>query len=277
MIMSNETTGNEEGFKKPNFASDQWTRDYIAATANGPLKASGKSLEEQGIEPEAVPRVTITADTSALDQALATAQAGGFVGIENADQAARVASEVGLFAPGNVGASPLGMEGYSEELLKQVLTPDQSAQQIGANMARAVRNISQIFANVGLGYDREIRGIDPADGDDYTYAPAEFDGLYLTDQEQTNYGMFRTICEAALTLFMHKNREYGNSIVRTGAIGSIVAMTGDIAKLRTLVLHNLDDLESVDADNVKDKLVDVLVQAVIGVMMIENGNWLGTE
>lgn len=274
--MSNDTTGNDEGFKKPNFASDQWTRDYIAATATGPLKASGKSLEEQGIEPEAVPGVTITADPTAFNQAAKVAMEAGIFAPEGTEPGKLIDRQV-FPEPINVGASPLGMEGYSEEQLRQVLTPDQSAQQLGANMARAVRNISRIFENVGLGYDREIRGIDPADGDDYTYAPTEFDGLYLTDQEQMNYGMFRTICEAALTLFMHKNREYGNSIVRTGAIGSIVAMTGDIAKLRTLVLHNLNDLESVDADNVKDKLVDVLVQAVIGIMMIENGNWLGTE
>lgn len=279
--MSNETTGNEEGFKKPNFASDQWTQDYIKATAKGPLSATGKSLAQQGIEPADVPEVTITADPTAFNQAAKVAMEAGIFAPEGTEPGVLI--ERTVFAePINVSASPLGMEGYSEEQLRQVLTPDRSrfpnqAQQLGADMARAVQEMRKVFENVGLGYNLEMRGAQPADGDDYTYAPTEFAGLLLTDQEQTNYAKFKIICDAALELFMLKNREYGNSIVRTGTVGSITAMTGDIAKLRTLVLHNLDDLDCVDENNVKDKFKDVLVQAVIGIMMVEDNNWLGTE
>lgn len=83
------------------------------------------------------------------------------------------------------------------------------------------------------------------------------------------------ILQDALELFLRKNAEYGNAIEYTGLLGSIVAMTGDIARLRVMVLHRSGDLPLIEFGNVQDKLLDILVQAAIGIMMLQKDNLTG--
>ena len=83
------------------------------------------------------------------------------------------------------------------------------------------------------------------------------------------------IIERAMTLFVRKNAEYGNSIVRTGVMGSVVAMTGDIARLRAMVLRSQGRV--LDLSNTRDKLLDILVQAAIGILMLDRGNIVGED
>ncbi len=83
------------------------------------------------------------------------------------------------------------------------------------------------------------------------------------------------IIERAMTLFVCKNAEYGNSIVRTGVMGSVVAMTGDIARLRAMVLRSQGRV--LDLSNTRDKLLDILVQAAIGILMLDRGNIVGED
>lgn len=80
--------------------------------------------------------------------------------------------------------------------------------------------------------------------------------------------------EEAAELFERKNREYGNAIEFTGVLGCVVAATGDIARLRNMVLRSPDNGKG-QAANVRDKMLDILVQAAIGIYMIDTGNWSG--
>lgn len=108
--------------------------------------------------------------------------------------------------------------------------------------------------------------------------PGRYEDEHLwTDEEVERQEQFAKVCLEAEKLFMTKNREYGNSIKYTGAVGSLVAMTGDMGKLRHILLHRLDELDLVDLANVRDKFIDVLVQAVIGIMMLDNDNIMGEE
>lgn len=103
------------------------------------------------------------------------------------------------------------------------------------------------------------------------------DEAIYTDEEMERQEQFAKVCLEAEDLFMRKNREYGNAIKYTGAVGCVTVMTGDIAKLRNLLLYKLEDLDLVDFANVRDKFMDVLVQAVIGIMMLDNDNVMGEE
>jgi hypothetical protein len=84
------------------------------------------------------------------------------------------------------------------------------------------------------------------------------------------------ILAAALDLFRLKNEEYGNAIVLTGALGAAVALTGDVGKLRAMVIKNTGHGREA-AWNVEDKFFDVLVQAMIGILMVRNQNWEGID
>lgn len=84
------------------------------------------------------------------------------------------------------------------------------------------------------------------------------------------------IIERAVTLFSVKNVQYGNAISRTGVIGAVTALTGDIARLRQMVLRDCEHGRQ-DVDNVEDKLLDILVQAAIGILMVQEDNWLGED
>lgn len=82
------------------------------------------------------------------------------------------------------------------------------------------------------------------------------------------------IMDEAFDLFVRKNEQYGNAIETTGVLGAVVAATGDIARLRRMVLQEDSEVPA-DSDNVRDKFMDILVQAAIGIYMVDTGNWRG--
>lgn len=83
------------------------------------------------------------------------------------------------------------------------------------------------------------------------------------------------ILEQAFQMFLEKNEQYGNAIEYTGVLGSIVAMTGDIARLRVMVLQRYEEPDLPEMLNIRDKLLDILVQAAIGILMLDKDNLKG--
>lgn len=83
---------------------------------------------------------------------------------------------------------------------------------------------------------------------------------------------YREVILKSVPFFDRKNRQYDNAIWATGAEGAVTAMTGDIARLRVMLraVHP-------DVDNLRDKFQDIMVQAAIGIVMLENGNMKGVE
>ncbi len=84
------------------------------------------------------------------------------------------------------------------------------------------------------------------------------------------------ILDDALLLFERKNKEYGNAIDYTGVVGAVIALTGDVSRLRTMVLKDAA-IGLANPDNVRDKLIDVLVQAAIGIYELDKENWAGID
>ena len=85
---------------------------------------------------------------------------------------------------------------------------------------------------------------------------------------------FKVVQELLYDLFQKKNTQYDNAIEFTGVLGAVVAMTGDIARLRKMILRSQNHGRE-EASNVQDKLIDIAVQSIIGIMMLQKGNWEG--
>jgi hypothetical protein len=97
----------------------------------------------------------------------------------------------------------------------------------------------------------------------------------LTPTEANPYEVeMAAVLQQAKQLFLRKNKEYGNAIEYTGVLGAVVAMSGDISRLRNMTMRSNDGMETIEL-NVRDKLVDILVQAAIGIMMLDRKNFRG--
>jgi hypothetical protein len=89
------------------------------------------------------------------------------------------------------------------------------------------------------------------------------------------------------SIFMTKNKQYGNSIQETGVLGAVVELVAKNARLRKLVLQNTEwghwngaEYERQEQDDiaaVRDTLRDLVNYGVISLMMLEQGNWKGVE
>jgi len=106
--------------------------------------------------------------------------------------------------------------------------------------------------------------------------PPETVPTKLQTQEEYRGILFEigTILDDAMLLFERKNKEYGNAIDDTGVLGAVVALAGDVGRLRVLVLQDRSHGRAA-APNVRDKLVDILIQAAIGIYELDKGNWEG--
>ena len=78
---------------------------------------------------------------------------------------------------------------------------------------------------------------------------------------------FSSVVVGSIPFFAAKNKQYGNAIESTGVRGSVVALTGDVARLRVMLQE-----PELDMANLRDKLQDVLVQAGIGIVLLDAGN-----
>ena len=89
---------------------------------------------------------------------------------------------------------------------------------------------------------------------------------------------FDAIAAQLRTMFLYKSssEQYGTAFRTTGVLGAVVALSGDVARLQNLVLRNSGHGRHA-ADNVRDKFIDVAVQAIIGLMMLQESNWEGSQ
>jgi hypothetical protein len=118
-------------------------------------------------------------------------------------------------------------------------------------------------------YRRDTLRLGPRDG---WIEPMDREEEFVTVEKLFEPSPLQPALDKAMKLFAVKNAQYGNAIEQTGVLGAIVALTGDVARLRVLALQNTGEW---DEGNIRDKLLDVLVQAAIGVMMVDSKNWRG--
>ena len=89
-------------------------------------------------------------------------------------------------------------------------------------------------------------------------------------------GKMQLILEELHRMFLYKSSpaQYGTAFTQTGVLGAVVAVVGDVARLQQMVLRK-DGHGRSNAVQVEDKLRDIAVQSIIGLMMLQEDNWEG--
>lgn len=98
--------------------------------------------------------------------------------------------------------------------------------------------------------------------------------------------------EMAKELFLRKNAEYGDAISECGVLGAVAELTGIAGRLKQVMMKNAITcaeevitaasadpsplLSRVERDAIlRDKFIDSINYGVIGLMMMEDGNYTG--
>lgn len=87
---------------------------------------------------------------------------------------------------------------------------------------------------------------------------------------------FTKECIKCQELFAEKNKQYGDTIWKTGVLGACIELIGAVARLPMLVLRSPRHGRE-NKDSLKDVLMDIHNYASIGLMMLEANNWEGEE
>lgn len=80
----------------------------------------------------------------------------------------------------------------------------------------------------------------------------------------------------AREVFLSKNEEYGDSIRFGGVLSACYNIVGAAMRLMRLVFHTEDHGQR-KKEIVRGIIVDILNYAAIGLIFIDEDNWLGTE
>lgn len=99
-----------------------------------------------------------------------------------------------------------------------------------------------------------------------------------TQQELEEIGQrFFDVCVKNHGIFLVKNEEYDNTIIRTGVLGASIEIIGAAMRLRPLVLkhHNDQVISESTVKAIKNVAVDLHNYANILMMMLEDNNWDG--
>ena len=83
---------------------------------------------------------------------------------------------------------------------------------------------------------------------------------------------FDDIVAVAKELFLEKNKQYADSITRTGLLGAVVSVAGISARLEHMVLGSSDAGKSQE-EAIKDIIKDLLNYAAIAGIKIMEDNW----
>lgn len=86
--------------------------------------------------------------------------------------------------------------------------------------------------------------------------------------------MYREELHACELIFEDRNRIYKNTFEVLGLLGTIVTLIGDCYRLRNMILFEPDHGRKY-AEQIEDKLRDVVNQALISLMMLHQDNYEG--
>ena len=88
-----------------------------------------------------------------------------------------------------------------------------------------------------------------------------------------DYQRLRSIFDSALKLYLRKNRDYGSSFKKYGLKGIVNSIGVKSSRLDNLVWFG-EEVE-VKGEPVSDTLIDLIVEAGLGIMCLEKNNLNG--
>lgn len=85
---------------------------------------------------------------------------------------------------------------------------------------------------------------------------------------------YNEVLEEAKDIFIDRNKIYKDTFVALGLNGTVMTLIGDVFRLRNMITHDPDHGRGKE-NQIRDKLIDVINQAVISVMMLDEENYEG--
>lgn len=85
---------------------------------------------------------------------------------------------------------------------------------------------------------------------------------------------YEIILANAQMVFEDRNAKYRDAFKALGVIGCLSTLIGDTRRLHTMIYLTGDHGRS-HANDIKDKLIDIINQASLTLMMVEDNNWEG--
>jgi len=104
----------------------------------------------------------------------------------------------------------------------------------------------------------------------------KYDVKSSTEEERLTkaLAMYREELHACELIFEDRNRIYRNTFEYLGLLGTVTTLIGDVFRLRNMVYLNPTHGREY-TEQIQDKLIDVVNQAVISLMMLKDGNYEG--
>jgi len=96
----------------------------------------------------------------------------------------------------------------------------------------------------------------------------------LVKSSPTVYDQYDEISLEARDIFIERNALYGNAFEAIGLVGNIAVLIGDVFRLRTMCYRS-PDLGRSYRSAIRDKLLDIVNQAIIGIMTLDDDNFTG--
>jgi hypothetical protein len=96
----------------------------------------------------------------------------------------------------------------------------------------------------------------------------------IIERHRVRLTQYNTIILEAKAIFLDRNEMYKDAFVFIGLIGTISTLIGDAIRLKYMV-YNGDDYGSKYKEQIRDKLLDIINQAIISIFVLDDDNYRG--
>lgn len=93
-------------------------------------------------------------------------------------------------------------------------------------------------------------------------------------QPMTRSEQYDDIVLNAKTIFVNRNAMYKDAFTAIGLIGTISTLIGDVFRLKYMV-YDSDDYGRKYKEQIRDKLLDIINQAIISIFVLDADNYKG--
>jgi len=97
--------------------------------------------------------------------------------------------------------------------------------------------------------------------------------LRIVQQPSRSEQYDRVVVEAK-DIFLDRNKMYKDAFTVFGLIGTVTTLVGDAFRLKYMIFEN-DDYGKQYKEQIRDKLLDIINQAVISIFVLDDNNFKG--
>jgi len=99
-------------------------------------------------------------------------------------------------------------------------------------------------------------------------------GIVFISPKKDRSHQYDEVIKQAKETFIERNKMYKDAFVVLGLIGTVSTLIGDVFRLKFMI-YDSDDYGQQYRDNIRDKLLDIINQAVISIFVLDDNNYRG--